>query len=78
LLADAEESYHAAYRVSENDIFDNSLIFGDNLLALKALEEEFPGRFKCIFIDTPYNTLLLNTMMMGVNILSGFLSSDII
>lgn len=25
-------SYHAAYRVSEEDIFDNRLIYGDNLL----------------------------------------------
>lgn len=35
---------------------DNLLIFGDNLLALKALEQEFTGRMKCIFIDPPYNT----------------------
>jgi adenine-specific DNA-methyltransferase len=35
---------------------DNMLIFGDNLLALKALEQEFTGRIKCIFIDPPYNT----------------------
>jgi adenine-specific DNA-methyltransferase len=38
------------------DIFDNRLIFGDNLLALKALEAEFTGKVKCIFIDPPYNT----------------------
>ncbi|MDB9436358.1 site-specific DNA-methyltransferase [Dolichospermum lemmermannii CS-548] len=56
LLEDPEKSYHAAYRVSENDIFDNRLIFGDNLLALKALEQEFTGKVKCIFIDPPYNT----------------------
>lgn len=56
LLEDAEKSYHAPHRVSENDIFDNRLIFGDNLLALKALEQEFAGRIKCIFIDPPYNT----------------------
>jgi adenine-specific DNA-methyltransferase len=56
LLEDAEKSYHAAHRVSENDIFDNRLIFGDNLLALKALEQEFTGKVKCIFIDPPYNT----------------------
>ncbi|MCL6754610.1 site-specific DNA-methyltransferase [Nostoc sp. CCCryo 231-06] len=56
LLEDAEKSYHAAHRVSENDIFDNRLIFGDNLLALKALEQEFTGKIKCIFIDPPYNT----------------------
>ncbi|WYM02186.1 MAG: site-specific DNA-methyltransferase [Gloeotrichia echinulata CP02] len=56
LLEDAEKSYHAAHRISENDIFDNRLIFGDNLLALKALEQEFTGEVKCIFIDPPYNT----------------------
>ena len=56
LLEDPEKSYHAKFRVSDNDIFDNRLIFGDNLLALKALEQEFTGRVKCIFIDPPYNT----------------------
>ena len=56
LLEDPELSYHAAQRVSENDIFDNRLIFGDNLLALKALEQEFAGKVKCVFIDPPYNT----------------------
>lgn len=44
LLEDPELSYHAAERVSENDIFDNRLIFGDNLLALNALPQEFAGR----------------------------------
>ncbi len=38
------------------DLFDNRLIFGDNLLALKALEQEFAGKVKCIYIDPPYNT----------------------
>ncbi|WP_298293405.1 DNA methyltransferase [Thiomonas sp.] len=56
LLEDPEKSYHAKHRVSENDIFDNRLIFGDNLLALKALEAEFTGKVKCVFIDPPYNT----------------------
>lgn len=56
LLEDEEKSYHAQKRVSEKDIFDNRLIFGDNLLALKALEQEFAGKIKCIFIDPPYNT----------------------
>jgi len=56
LLEDAEKSYHAPHRVTENDIFDNRLIFGDNLLALKALEQEFAGKVKCVFIDPPYNT----------------------
>ncbi|SUS05617.1 DNA methylase N-4 [uncultured Defluviicoccus sp.] len=56
LLEDPETSYHAAQRVSDADIFDNRLIFGDNLLALKALEQEFAGKVKCVFIDPPYNT----------------------
>ena len=56
LLEDPTKSYHAKQRVTENDIFDNRLIFGDNLLALKALEQEFSGEVKCVFIDPPYNT----------------------
>ncbi|SRR5579883_570566 len=56
LLEDASKSYHAKTRFSENDIFDNRLICGDNLLALKALEQEFAGKIKCVFIDPPYNT----------------------
>lgn len=35
---------------------ENMLIFGDNLLALKALEQDYAGCIKCIFIDPPYNT----------------------
>ena len=56
LLSDDSKSYHAKYRVKDSDLFDNRLIFGDNLLALKALEQEFTGKVKCIFIDPPYNT----------------------
>jgi adenine-specific DNA-methyltransferase len=56
LMEDPAQSYHARQRVTENDIFDNRLIFGDNLLALKALEQEFSGKVKCVFIDPPYNT----------------------
>lgn len=56
LLEDSEKSYHAKHRISDKDAFDNRLIFGDNLLALKALEHEFSGKVKCIFIDPPYNT----------------------
>ena len=56
LIEDADKSYHAKQRVTENDIFDNRLIFGDNLLALKAFEQEFAGKVKCVFIDPPYNT----------------------
>jgi adenine-specific DNA-methyltransferase len=56
LLENPEKSYHAKHRVADHDFFDNRLIFGDNLLALKALEQEFTGKIKCIFIDPPYNT----------------------
>jgi adenine-specific DNA-methyltransferase len=56
LLSNPEKSYHARHRISEMDLFDNRLIFGDNLLALKALEQEFKGKVKCVFIDPPYNT----------------------
>lgn len=56
LLEDPARSYHAKQRFSDTDIFDNRLIFGDNLLALKALEQEFAGKVKCVFIDPPYNT----------------------
>lgn len=56
LLEDPARSYHARQRVTDQDIFDNRLIKGDNLLALKALEVEFAGKVKCVFIDPPYNT----------------------
>ena len=56
LLADPENSYRAARLMSDRDIFDNRLIFGDNLLALKALEQEFAGRIKCVYVDPPFNT----------------------
>lgn len=35
---------------------ENMLIHGDNLLALKALENKYAGQVKCIYIDPPYNT----------------------
>jgi adenine-specific DNA-methyltransferase len=56
LLEDMEKSYHAPHRMTDHDVFDNRLIFGDNLLALKSLEQEFTGKIKCIYIDPPYNT----------------------
>lgn len=56
LIEDPSKSYHAAKRVSDADIFDNVLIHGDNLLALKALEADYAGQVKCVFIDPPYNT----------------------
>ncbi len=56
LLEEADKSHHAAHRVTDRDLFDNRLIHGDNLLALKALEQDFAGKVKCIYIDPPFNT----------------------
>lgn len=55
LIEDERLSHHAATR-REGDMFDNVLIHGDNLLALRALEQDFTGKVKCVFIDPPYNT----------------------
>ncbi len=41
---------------SQDSDTDNMLIHGDNLLALKALEKDYAGQVKCIYIDPPYNT----------------------
>lgn len=51
LLEEPEYSHHAAHWVGESVSFDNVLIHGDNLLALKALEQEYFGQVKCVFID---------------------------
>ncbi len=55
LLGHEDFSHHAEVR-REGDLFDNVLIKGDNLLALKALESQYRGKVKCAFIDPPYNT----------------------
>lgn len=56
LIEDPELSYHASKLHTATDIFENKLVYGDNLLALKALEQEYTGKVKCVFIDPPYNT----------------------
>jgi len=66
LLEDASLSYHAKFKRpprplgeglgEREDQFDNKLIFGDNLLALKALEQAYAGKVKCVYIDPPFNT----------------------
>ncbi len=69
---------------------ENMLIHGDNLLALKALEQDFAGKIKCIYIDPPYNTgnafehyddnlehsTWLNLMRPRLEILKNLLSQD--
>ncbi len=62
LLEDAEKSYSKPAESTDllgsanKPTFDNMLIHGDNLLALKALEQDYTGKVKCIYIDPPYNT----------------------
>lgn len=68
LLEDKEKSYSAPDSLMQGIVermgleqkvqptFDNMLIHGDNLLALKALEQDYAGKVKCIYIDPPYNT----------------------
>ncbi len=55
LIEHPDKSYHAATR-REGDQFDNMVIKGDNLLALKALEADYAGKVKCVYIDPPFNT----------------------
>jgi adenine-specific DNA-methyltransferase len=69
---------------------DNMLIHGDNLLALKALEQQYTGKVKCIYIDPPYNTgnafkyyddgiehsLWLNLIANRIKILHSLLSQE--
>ena len=42
--------------IENDENTENMLIHGDNLLALKALEQKYAGKIKCIYIDPPYNT----------------------
>lgn len=49
LLEDVSKSYG-------DSSSENMLIHGDNLIALQALQQDFAGRVKCIYIDPPYNT----------------------
>ncbi len=41
---------------TNNQTLDNILVHGDNLLALKALEQDFINKIQCVYIDPPYNT----------------------
>ena len=51
LIEDTEKS-----NCKHDPATENMLIHGDNLLALKALERNYAGKVKCIYIDPPYNT----------------------
>ena len=56
LLEDSEKSYYVTHRATDRDLFGNRLIFGDNLLELKAIAREYIGKIKCTYIGPPYNT----------------------
>lgn len=58
LLEDKEKSfsYEPTEKGAVEPTYDNMLIHGDNLLALKALEQDYTGKVKCIYIDPPFNT----------------------
>ncbi len=55
LIEHPDKSFHASARRA-GDLFENLLIKGDNLLALKALQADYAGMVKCIYIDPPFNT----------------------
>lgn len=83
LIEDAEKSFG-------DPKVENMLIHGDNLLALKALGQEFAGKVRCIYIDPPYNTgsafehyddnlehsIWLNLMRPRLEILKSLLDKD--
>ena len=55
-LLQQEAVYGGSEDTPPENLPDNLIIQGDNLLALKALIPVYAGRVKCIFIDPPYNT----------------------
>lgn len=83
LIEDPEKSYG-------DPRSENMLIHGDNLIALQALQQDFAGRIKCIYIDPPFNTgqafehyddnlemsIWLNLMRDRIKLLHELLSDD--
>lgn len=69
---------------------ENMLIHGDNLIALKALEQDYAGKIKCVYLDPPYNidaanehyddyienSLWLSLMKKRLEIISNLLAED--
>ena len=75
LLENTDLSYHAAHQVTEHDLFDNRLISGDNLLALKALEQELIGASSASSSILPTTLVArLSNTTTALNIRSGSLS----
>lgn len=50
----------ALSNIEQDPDTENMIIHGDNLLALKALENKYSGQVKCIYIDPPYNIGAMN------------------
>ena len=100
-LEDKSLSYQAQVAHSKDDVIfsaeqqreifnDNLLIHADNLLALKALEQKYTGKIRCIYIDPPFNThqafeqyddglehsMWLSMLRNRVEILSSLLTED--
>ena len=83
LIEDPSKSYG-------NPNSENMLIHGDNLIALKALQQDYAGKIKCIYIDPPYNTgyafeqyddnlehsIWLNMMRVRLELIRNLLSDD--
>ena len=46
----------AASLTDQISLNDNLVIYGDNLIALKALLPNYGKKVKCVYIDPPYNT----------------------
>lgn len=60
-LPGTAQVYHVEETKKEDDLVENILIKGDNLITLNTLKKHFgnvkENMVKCIFIDPPYNTL---------------------
>lgn len=54
LIEDKSKSYG-------NPDTENMLIHGDNLLALKALERDYAGKIKCVYIEIILPSLIQRT-----------------
>ena len=55
-MVEQSEYSHAAKSRRGGDLFDNILIRGDNLLALRSLQGEYSASIKLVYIDPPFNT----------------------
>ena len=90
LIFDTTQSYYSSSPRNPEEFFENMLIYGDNLLALKAIQSDFSEKIKLIYIDPPFNTgaaldfyddgiehsIWLNLMYMRLKIIHSLLRED--